>query len=112
MSINEQKLACTNGRIISTFKISWRENVIHTTKTSEKPQITEFSVDKLSSFNCDNDFIVTYNDTLIVLTQKGVSIRDSSGNIVHNILNNTTEGEAIGNFFPKIFKSKSDTSIF
>ncbi|KAK9885497.1 hypothetical protein WA026_010990 [Henosepilachna vigintioctopunctata] len=98
MAINEKYLACTNGRMISTFKIVWKDSEMLklNAKTTVKSPENEFSVVKESNFSCDNDSILLYKDILVILTQKGVMLKETSGITIHNILNNSAEGEAIG----------------
>ncbi|KAF5285788.1 hypothetical protein FQA39_LY04249 [Lamprigera yunnana] len=101
MSINANYIAFTNGRLISVYditikpttdKISYEINY-NSSKRNEKLEIT---INLINSFNCDNEGIIIYKKTVIILTPNGVLIKAHSGGNISSLAAIPAEGEPIG----------------
>lgn len=98
VSLTNEHVAFTNGRIISIYRIVWNDfgNALETKPFKEMSNREEFVIEKMSHFNLDNEAIELCENKIVVLTPKGVIIKDFSGVTVFTVANNANEGEAIG----------------
>lgn len=84
MAISEQFIAFTNSRTIFIHEIIWTKD-------------RNVTIKQINTFPYDNDGILIYKSTLIVINSKNVVLRSCTGGpILHTITTNSSEGEPIG----------------
>ncbi|KAK5641268.1 hypothetical protein RI129_009815 [Pyrocoelia pectoralis] len=100
MSINSNYIAVTNGRLVSVYDIVHKssekigyEVSYNVQKKNDKKTI---GINLINNFSCDNEGIIIYGKTIIVLTPAGVLIKSHSGSNSFSIPSTTSEGEPIG----------------
>ncbi|KAL1494371.1 hypothetical protein ABEB36_009980 [Hypothenemus hampei] len=88
MAICEDLIVFSNGRTITVYNISWNSQ-----KDLDK---SEFTVHFGTSFSCDNDGIILYNNTIICLNSLKITLYTAQGNVLSHITSIVNEGEPIG----------------
>ncbi|KAK4874572.1 hypothetical protein RN001_013932 [Aquatica leii] len=101
MSINSNYVAFTNGRLISVYDIVMKnlaDKITYdiTYTSNKKTEKLGIGINLINSFVCDNDRIIAYGKSIIVLSLNGVVIKAHGGATTFTIATSASEGEPIG----------------
>lgn len=108
VSLNENYVALTNGRLIAIYEITWADSKFELNSKLESKSKLEsaskltketqmkFSINPFNTINCDNESLLLNAKNIIILFVTGVTIRTVNGLIIANIPVMPAEGEPIG----------------
>ncbi|KAB0793767.1 hypothetical protein PPYR_13387 [Photinus pyralis] len=100
MSINRSYIAVTNGRFISVYDIVDKDHEKITYEVSynaqKKNEKKALGISLINNFSCDNEGIILFGKSIVILTPAGVLIKAHTGSNIFSIPSTPAEGEPIG----------------